>query len=303
MQSTSHIFMIRPASFGFNEETAATNAFQQRTEVYNLNELARAEFDNAVKILRTAGVDVIVFKDTTPPAKPDAIFPNNWISLHEDGTAVLYPMCTPNRRSERRLDIIEQLCDKYDVKRIVDLSYKEQSNRFLEGTGSVVFDHINKVAYACLSPRTNKELFEKLCLVLDYEDITFHAQDKREQEIYHTNVMMCIAEKFAVICLDSIRNASERNYILSKLKTCNLEVIDISFSQMENFAGNMLGLKSQEGNHLIALSQNAFDSLSKAQKDVMARHCRFVPLAIPTIEMTGGGSARCMIAEVFCARS
>ncbi len=302
MQTTSHIFMVRPAAFGFNEETALTNAFQSRgVDLESANEKAQVEFDRSVNDLRNAGVHVQVFEDSTDPFKPDAIFPNNWISLHADGTLVLYPMCTPNRRAERRQDIVEHICEAYDVKSVLDFSGEENSGRYLEGTGSVVFDHTNKVAYACLSQRTDKGLFERLCKILGYEAVSFFAHDVQGKEIYHTNVMMCMAEKFSVICLDSISDKSERQLVVSKIISTNREVIDISFSQMEKFAGNMLGLKSKTGQDLIVLSSVAFNSLSMQQRNLIEKNSEPVLLQIPTIESVGGGSARCMIAEIFCS--
>lgn len=293
--------MVRPAAFGFNEETALTNAFQSRgADLEAANEKAQIEFDRAVNDLRNAGVHVQVFEDSTEPVKPDAIFPNNWISLHGDGTLVLYPMCTPNRRAERRQDIVEHICEAYDVKSVLDFSGEENNGRYLEGTGSVVFDHTNKVAYACLSPRTDKELFERLCKILEYEAVSFYAHDAQGKEIYHTNVMMCITDKLVVICLASISEESEKQKVLSKIKESEREVIDISFTQMEKFAGNMLGLKSKTGEDLIVMSETALNVLDENQKQVIDSKGIIVSLKIPTIENIGGGSARCMITEVFC---
>lgn len=298
-QSTSHIFMVRPAGFGFNEETSASNAFQQRQEMKETQAKALAEFDGAVDTLRAAGVDVRVFEDSPSPIKPDAIFPNNWISLHDDGTLVLYPMHAPNRRPERRQDIMDALSKDFEVKRILDWSAEEQNNRFLEGTGSVVFDHINRVAFACLSPRTDKYLFAKLCAELGYEAISFYAYDENSKEIYHTNVMMSIGDDFAVICPESIANRDDRNKVMSYLRLINREIIELSFSQLRQFAGNVLELKSTGNEDLLVLSEQALRSLNNYQKDLIAERNRFIPLHIPTIETIGGGSARCMIAELF----
>lgn len=301
MQSTSHVLLIRPAKFGFNRQTAVSNFFQKKLEVEEneLSKLALVEFDSAVSTLRANGINVTVVDDTENPEKPDAIFPNNWISLHPDGTAVLYPMQAQNRRTERRKEIIELLKQNFEINQIKDFSVFENENRFLEGTGSIVFDHVNKIAYACLSPRTDKELLLKLCSILGYKPCYFHAWDKTGNEIYHTNVMMCIGEKFAVICLDAIKNKEEKTMVSKTLSNNGLQIIEISLDQMENFAGNMLHLKSQGKKNILTLSQSAFNSLGFEQKHQIEQYCVLVPLSIPTIETIGGGSARCMIAEIF----
>jgi len=300
MQSASIIFLVRPANFGFNEETASSNAFQQKQSNHDgVQAVVLAEFDNAVNTLKNAGVNVIVFDDTVAPVKPDAIFPNNWISLHENGTLVLYPMYAPNRRLERRLDIVEQLKSQYSINNVIDLSPYENENRFLEGTGSIVFDHIHKIAYACLSPRTDKQLLEELCDKLGYKPFSFIAQDKAGKEIYHTNVMMCMAEKFAVVCLESIVNDEERKNLILLLEQTNHEVIAISLEQMNSYAGNMLALKSNNGDDLLVMSQSAHDVLNNNQRVCIDKYAKVIALPIPTIETIGGGSARCMMAEVF----
>ncbi len=308
MQSTNHVFLIRPANFNYNHETADSNSFQNKTQIASsdINQKAIAEFNSLVAKLKLKGVDVNAFDDTSEPIKPDAIFPNNWISLHADGTVVLYPMCAPNRRLERRLDIIESLREKFKATKVIDLSDYEKENRFLEGTGSIVFDHQNKIAYACLSPRTDKELFIELCKKINYRPLYFlaHTYVKGEKysikkEIYHTNVMMCIGDKFAIVCFDSITDAAEMKLVRDSLKETNHELIDISFHQMNHFAGNMLMLKAKENNPILAMSQSAFDSLNNIQKGYLEKHCELFPLPIPTIETIGGGSVRCMIAEIF----
>jgi hypothetical protein len=256
---------------------------------------ASLEFETFASQLKSHGVDVFVFDDTPSPVKTDAVFPNNWISFHADGTVVLYPMLSANRRLERRADIIESLKDKFEITNIIDLSIYESENLFLEGTGSIVFDHSNKIAYAALSPRTDKELFLDLCEKLNYKPVIFTAHDRRGSEIYHTNVMMCIGEEFAVICLESITDEGERANIFSKLATTGHEIVDITFDQMNSLAGNMLLVR----NDLLVMSQSAFDSLTKTQKRTLEKYCELLPFAIPTIETIGGGSARCMIAEIF----
>ena len=240
-----------------------------------------------------------MIEDTKLPAKPDAVFPNNWASYHEDGTVILYPMCAPNRRLEKRPEILNIIRQHYKVTNVVDLSAYELTDRFLEGTGSIIFDHINRIAYACISPRTDKALFEQVSKQLNYNPVSFYAHDATGIEIYHTNVMMCIAEKFAVICLDSIINNDENKMVSQTLLQTGHEVISISFEQMNRFAGNMLALKSNTGKDLLAMSQSAFDSLTADQQFIIEQYAEIVPLSIPTIETIGGGSARCMIAEIF----
>ena len=301
MQASTNILLIKPSSFVFNAETAASNAFQ--IELYESEEEIREkklqEFEAFVTTLKEKGVNVFVFNDTINPAKPDAIFPNNWVTFHADGTVILYPMFAPNRRHERRLEIIDSLKENFKVTKILDLSKYEKEHKYLEGTGSIIFDHTNKVAYACLSPRTDKELFVEVCNYLNYKPVYFYALDKGGKEIYHTNVMMCIGEKFSVICLDSINDKGERDLLCTSLTETGHQIIDITFEQMNNFAGNMLEIKTNTNKSILALSQSAFDSLTAHQKTELEKYLELVPLSIKTIETIGGGSARCMIAEVF----
>jgi hypothetical protein len=282
-------------------ETAGSNAFQnvlpEKEEVVKTNVLR--EFENAVTLLKSKDIDVTVVEDTLEPVKPDAIFPNNWVSFHADGTVVLYPMYAPNRREERRLDVLEMLRKKFQIKNVVDLSKYESEELFLEGTGSIVFDHQNKIAYACISPRTDEQLFIELCNYLHYKPEYFIAVDKKGKQIYHTNVMMCVAEKFVVICLESITDERERKVIVQSFTETNHEVIDITFEQMNHFAGNMLELKNANGKSILVMSKSAHDSLTAKQKARIEKYAETLPLPIETIEKIGGGSARCMIAEVF----
>lgn len=298
-QATSNVLLIRPANFVFNEQTAVSNAFQNKTKEKNLQQKALDEFEFVVKKMQTEGVNVRVFDDTVLPQKPDAVFPNNWVSFHADGTVILYPMCAPNRRQERRMDIIDELGKTFLIKNIIDLSGHENGNIFLEGTGSIVFDHQNKIGYACISPRTDKELFMEVCNQLQYQPFYFYAHDRNGIEIYHTNVLMCIAEDFAVVCLDAFTGASEKEMVIYSLSKTGHEIIDISFDQMNHFAGNMLALRNTENEQLLVLSQTAFNSLTHHQKKIIEKSSKFVPLPIHTIETIGGGSARCMIAEIF----
>lgn len=304
MQTTSNILLVRPASFGFNHQTSESNAFQHSINESHaaIQQKVNEEFNGFVATLQAKGLNVIVADDTKNPIKPDAIFPNNWTSFHADGTVVLYPMFAPNRRLERRLDIIETLKKQFKVTAIIDLAVYESDYKFLEGTGSIVFDHDNKIAYACLSPRTHQELLLQLCHYINYTPHYFFAYDENGKEIYHTNVMMCIGEKFAVICLQSITSINERHAVLTSLTKTGHEIIDISLEQMNHFAGNMLALQSGTGERLLALSQSAYDSLTLQQKEQLAKYCEFIPLPITTIETIGGGSARCMIAELFLPR-
>lgn len=300
-QTTHSILVVRPASFGYNEQTAVSNAFQNKPDLESeqVRQLALQEFQDLVDKLRSVDVEVLVMEDHPEKKNPDAVFPNNWISMHADGTVVLYPMCTPNRRTERRIDIINHLKENFAVQRVVDLSVAEDENRFLEGTGSIIFDHINRLAYACLSPRTDRELFISTSNLLGYAPIYFNAVDENGTPVYHTNVLMCLAEHFVVMCLEAIGDPEEKEMLLASFKNSGQEIVDISFSQMGNFAGNMLALKSKIGKNLLAASQSAYNSLSADQIKTIEKYCTIIPLPIPTIETIGGGSARCMIAENF----
>lgn len=298
-QTTSTILMIRPVNFGFNEQTAGSNAFQNRNaEQQQVQDRALKEFDNLVNVLRENDVEVIVVDDTPEPHTPDSIFPNNWVSFHQDGNVFLYPMMAENRRLERREDIIMDLEDEFKINRIIDLSRFEHEHKFLEGTGSMVLDRENKIAYACISPRTDRGLLAIFCEQTGYKEVSFNAFDEHAQPIYHTNVLMCIGSKFAVICLDSITDDYERNDVISILKLTHKEIINISFSQLNQFAGNMLELKNKAGESLLVMSENAYQSLNEDQKICLEKHCKLIHADIKTIENNGGGSARCMIAEV-----
>lgn len=301
MQTTNNIFVVKPSNFVFNAETAGSNAFQNKLNENQetINQQVWSEFDGFVMKLKAKGINVTVFEDTHSPQKPDSVFPNNWISLHPYGTMILYPMFAPNRRLERRRDLIDSLKTNFKITKIVDLSKYEAENRFLEGTGSIVFDHDNKLAYACLSPRTDKGILEEVCAILNYKPVAFYSHDQAGKEIYHTNVMMCIAEKFAVICLDSITDEHEKLAVSESLTKTGHEIIDISFEQMNHFAGNMLALKTNANKSILALSQSSFDILTSEQIATIEKYSELLPLAVHTIETIGGGSARCMIAEVF----
>ncbi len=298
-QTTSTILMIRPVNFGFNAQTAASNAFQNpEAAQQQVQDKALREFDKLVQLLEENGVEVIVVDDTHEPHTPDSIFPNNWVSFHSDGTVFLYPMLAENRRLERREDIVMQLEDEFKIKHVIDLSRFEHENKFLEGTGSMVLDRENKIAYACLSPRTDGEVLQLFCEQSGYMPVHFHAVDENGTAIYHTNVLMCIGSKFAVICLGSITDEKEKNGVISSLNKTQKEIVSISFAQMNQFAGNMLELKNKAGDSLLVMSQNAYQSLNKDQKITLEKYCKLLYADISTIESNGGGSARCMIAEV-----
>jgi hypothetical protein len=294
--------MVRPASFGFNPQTAASNAFQQApasAAEIEARELALDEFDGAVKALRRAGVQVLVVPDTPRPAKPDAIFPNNWVSFHGDGTVVLYPMLAPNRRWERREEVLEQVAREggFRVVRTIDLTHREAEGKFLEGTGSLVLDRPHRVAYASLSPRTDLDVLGEFAQLLDYELVTFESRDGAGRPIYHTNVVMAIGTRFAVVCGEAIDLPLHRDAVFNRLRAAGHDIIDISLQQMQEFAGNMLEL-STAGGHVIALSTTAWRSLEPAQRRTLESHASVIPVAIPTIERIGGGGVRCMLAEI-----
>lgn len=291
--------MIRPVSFGFNEQTAGSNAFQNRdANQLAVQDKALAEFDGFVKILKENGVNVTVVDDTVQPHTPDSIFPNNWVSFHADGNVFLYPMQAENRRLERREDIINKLEDNFKVAHVIDLSRFESENKFLEGTGSMVLDRENKIAYACLSPRTDREVLTLFCEQAGYKPISFEAADANGTAIYHTNVLMCVGSGFAVICSDSIPNPHEKVVVLESLRSAHKEVIEITFDQMNRFAGNMLEVKNNKGENLIVMSRNAYQALDEEQKSTLKKYGKLVYADINTIETNGGGSARCMMAEV-----
>jgi hypothetical protein len=291
--------MIRPVNFGFNEQTASSNAFQNRNAAQQqVQDKALKEFDHLVMVLLENGVEVIVIDDTLEPHTPDSIFPNNWVSFHGDGNVFLYPMLAENRRLERREDIIMQLEDEFKINHIIDLSRFEHENKFLEGTGSMVLDRENKIAYACLSPRTNKEVLDLFCSQSSYTPILFHAVDENGMDIYHTNVLMCIGNSFAVVCLDSIKDESEKESVINSLKSTHKQIVTISFEQMNHFAGNMLEINDQSGESLLVMSKSAWDSLNYEQRAILSSFSKPLYADISTIETNGGGSARCMIAEV-----
>jgi len=297
MKST--VLMIRPVAFGFNEQTAGSNAFQQQGLDQRIaQQRALAEFDVLVALLRENGIDVFAIDDTPEPHTPDSIFPNNWVSFHENGQVFLYPMQAPNRRLERRADILSQLKTKFNVTEVDDLSYFEDEQKFLEGTGSMVLDRQNKITYACVSPRTDEEVMAAFCERSGYNVVEFHAVDNNGTAIYHTNVLMCMGEKFVVICMDSVTDEDERELLTDSFNITGKEIIEISLAQMNAFAGNMLELVNDEDEHILVMSASAYHSLTPQQISSLEKHCKLIYSNLETIETNGGGSARCMIAEV-----
>ena len=301
----SIILMIEPVAFGFNPETAVNNYFQQENKLPDsaIQNLARDEFSAMVMQLRVKGIQVIVVKDTPVPHTPDSIFPNNWISFHEDGRVVLYPMFAQNRRLERRMDIIRIVRKKgFKVTDLVDYTHHEGKNHFLEGTGSMILDRDNKIAYAALSERTNLDVFEHFCSEFRYQPICFSAFqsiNKQRLPIYHTNVMLCVADKFVVVCLDSIDNEAEKEKLKVSFAKTGKEIIEITEKQMNCFAGNMLQVSNQDGELFLVMSLSAYDSLTKEQILKLETYNELIVVPISTIEKSGGGSARCMMLEVF----
>jgi hypothetical protein len=303
-QTTANILMVRPANFGFNPETAASNAFQSRDQRHSADEMreqAMLEFDRFVATLRAAGVQVIVAEDKAVPVKPDAVFPNNWVSFHQEGYIVTYPMYAPVRRLERDEDIIKTVLSsgfKYTGER-KNFERYEANNLFLEGTGSIIFDHQHRLAYACLSPRTDGQLLEELCRFMGYQKVIFHATDAQNQDIYHTNVMMALGETFVVICMDTVQDARERSLLVASFAETDKEMIEISLEQMNKFAGNMLQVRNDKDETILVMSEQAYRALDADQIRAIESETKILYSDISTIETYGGGSARCMMAEIF----
>ena len=293
--------MVRPAAFGFNEETAANNYFQTNPGIGKevLQQKALAEFDNMVQLRRNEEVDVLVIDDTKEPPKPDALFPNNWLSTSPNGTVSVFPMYAPNRRAEKRDDILQQLARHFVVKDVQDWSEYEAEGRFLEGTGSMVIDHDNKMIYAAVSERTNLSVLEKYAATNNYQAIVFLATDKNGQPVYHTNVMMALGSAFCVLCEEAIEEEWELIAVRQLLESTGHTIIAITREQMHAFAGNMLEVKNKKAENVLVLSQTAFDSLRKEQKQMLEAFAELLPVPVPTIEQVEGGSVRCMMAEIF----
>ena len=303
LQNTAHLLMIRPAQFSYNAETATNNAFQNKMQKENAKDVRKKaikEFDAFVKKLREAGIVVNVVKDSHNPPKPDAVFPNNWVSFHQEGFIMLYPMMAESRRKERRMKVIEELEEMgYKVGEKHRLEYFEKVDIFLEGTGSMIFDHVHRLVYACLSPRTHERLLDEVEKILGYKKVVFHSTDQNGQDIYHTNVMMALGAKYVVICMESIKDAEERVMLLAHFEQTGKEVIEISLEQMNSFAGNMLEVLNERGESHLIMSEQAYKSLKSAQIGQIEKYSKILHSPLYTIERYGGGSARCMMAEVF----
>ena len=303
-QATNSILMIRPINFGYNEDTAKDNHYQIKNLIIkNLNERAQKEFDNMVENLKQNGISIHVFQDDENDYTPDSIFPNNWISFHENGDVVLYPMCAENRRLERRPEVLEFLeGEGFTISNIIDYSSAESENKFLEGTGSMILDRENRVAYCSISNRSNEDLFIEFCEDFEFTPVLFNSFQSVGNDrlpIYHTNVMMCIAKDYVIICLDSIDNKKQRKNISDFINGSGKKLIEISEKQVESFAGNMLELINENGESVLVMSKSAEDSLNENQKNTITKYSRIVSCDINTIEVCGGGSARCMMAEIF----
>ncbi|MGB0455638.1 MAG: citrulline utilization hydrolase CtlX [Flavobacteriaceae bacterium] len=309
-QITNSILMIRPVQFRMNEQTAVNNYYQKTIEHLTpdaVNALAVEEFDAFVQKLQAAGIQVVVVDDTKEFDTPDSIFPNNWISFHKNGTIALYPMFAENRRFERKESVVEAVEEKgFSIKHVVDYTEAEQENLFLEGTGSIILDREYQKAYCALSPRADEQLFIEFCEDFDFFPVIFSAYqtvNQKREKIYHTNVMMCIGSTFAVICLDSIDDKKERKNVINHLKKDNKDIIEITEDQVNQFAGNMLQLLGKNNTPFLTMSQSAFDSLRADQLSKLEKHTKIISSSLQTIEACGGGSARCMMAEIFLPKA
>ncbi|MFD1096784.1 citrulline utilization hydrolase CtlX [Salegentibacter chungangensis] len=306
-QITNTILMVRPVAFRMNEQTAVNNYFQEDLKDEDVNERAQKEFDDFVSKLRKVGVNVIVVDDKPEDDTPDSIFPNNWVSFHQNGNIGLYPMFAVNRRKERRMEYFARLEEEgFKIKNVIDYTGAEEDDVFLEGTGSLLLDRVNRKAYCALSPRADEDLLIEFCEDFEFTPVIFNANqdvDGKRKAIYHTNVMMCLAEDFAVICLESIDNGKERKNVLKHLKEDGKEVIKITEAQMHEFAGNMLQVKGAFDKKYLVMSSRAHKSLTDEQVKNIEKHCEILSSDLDVIETCGGGSARCMMAEVFLPKA
>jgi hypothetical protein len=291
--------MIRPWKFCSNPETASDNAFQKISSesIENISFKAKEEFNNAVQILQLNGINVHVFDDFGEKDTPDSVFPNNWFSTHPGGHIAIYPMYSLSRRRERRTDVIEMLKSEYRVQDVIDFSGLENDELYLEGTGAMVLDHINRIAYTAKSNRSNEIILERFCSIFQYEPIAFDTKDENGNSIYHTNVMMGLGTNYVLICLTMIVEDKRRNEIVNRLKESGREIVELSFEQINNFAGNNLELTNNKGESILAISKRAYDSLDTKQIEIIQKYSKILPLEIPTIELAGG-SVRCMMAAI-----
>jgi len=301
MHITSTVLMVRPAAFGYNRETARDNFFQVNMDMPadKIQEQALSEFDNMVKTLRKNGIEVILFEYDHHPPTPDAVFPNNWLSTSPEGKIYVYPLYAPNRRPEKRDDILQELAAAFKVNDVQDWSEFEAEGRFLEGTGSMIMDHENKLIYAAISERTNLSVLEKFSATNGYQAMVFLATDREGRPVYHTNVVMSLGERFCVLCEEAIDEEWELIAIRQLLESTGHMIISITRDQMHRFAGNMLELKNAKDEHILVLSRDAHDSLRKEQKEMLEAFAKLLPIGVPTIEKVEGGSVRCMMAEIF----
>lgn len=297
--TTNHLLMIRPVQFGYNAQTAVNNAFQVADHNQQVVQAkARAEFDTFAEKLTKAGVHVLVVEDTPEPHTPDSIFPNNWVSFHADGKVYLYPMYAANRRQERKPGVLAAVHRSFAVMQTVDLTHYEAEERFMEGTGSMVLDRSGKIAYACLSPRTDAGVLEHWCKLAGYKPILFAAKDANGTDIYHTNVLMAVADQYVVICLEAIPTDEERQFVQTTIQQSGKAVVPISLAQMNQFAGNMLQVHNAAGEKILVMSSCAWHSLTSEQQQDLERYNKVLHSPLDTIEKNGGGSARCMMAEI-----
>jgi hypothetical protein len=305
MQSANKVLMVRPAAFGYNPQTAESNKFQRAVGGISPTEVhlrATKEFDNLVEVLEANGVTVFVENDTPEPIKPDAIFPNNWVGFHPGKRVMLYPMLAENRRLERREYVLSNMeaLHGYAINEVTDFTYLEKEAMYLEGTGSVVFDHTNKTAYCGISPRSNSKAFQLLCTSLNYTGVEFHIHDSNGFPVYHTNVMLAIGSDWIVVCFDAVSNKEERGNLLQSLIWTGKDIVKISLEQMESYCGNILELTNADGDKLVVMSDTAYKAFTQSQlQTIQTIGTKIVHVPIPTIEQYGGGSLRCMLAEVF----
>lgn len=299
MQTANKILMVRPAKFEYNEQTAKNNYFQEKLSLPNVNEIALKEFDDFVNVLCKNKIDVVVVQDTIEPHTPDSIFPNNWFSTHSSGELILYPMFAKNRRHERKSQVLETIEEHFRSHKVINLTQWENKNRFLEGTGSLILDHNNLIAYASRSERTDITVFEDFCTKMNFKPVFFDAFDENENLIYHTNVMLSVGEKQAVICAEAISDSFQRQKVLESLRSSKKEVVEISFYQMRQFCANILEVQNIENEKCLIMSEAANKAFTKSQKDILENQNKIVSSPLQTIEYIGGGSARCMIAEIF----
>lgn len=292
--------MVRPARFAFNEETAQNNYFQQASDSDSVSEKALEEFDSFVRLLQANDVDLTVVQDSMEPWTPDSLFPNNWFTSHITGELVLYPMYAPNRRNERKREVLELLRRKMNHRKVVDLTHWEEENEFLEGTGSMIFDRDRRVAYCCRSPRTSEKVLAEFCSRMNYDAVLFDAFDAKGNAIYHTNVMMEVGTQVAIVCLEAIHDAEERHKVVSRLTAAGKIIVEITLDQVTHFSGNMLEIKSRNGHPLMVMSVSARNALTTNQEKTISTFTRILSTDLGTIETNGGGSARCMLAELFC---